>query len=73
MTEPEDTKPSDPSDETTKPSDDTTAEPDDDTTTGSTDSGKKKGCGSVVSGAIAIAALALITPAVVVLKKRDEE
>ena len=72
VTEPDGTESTtEPDDETTKPTD-TTTKPSDEVTTGSTDSGKKKGCGSVVGGAIAIAALALITPAVVVLKKDEE-
>ena len=64
---------------TTEPEDDTTKAPADDTTKGDNagtekpDDGKKKGCGSVVSATLALAAIALIAPAMVVIKKKDEE
>ena len=60
-------------DVTTDPDDSTTSK--DETTTGGKDDedDKKSGCGSVVSATLALAAIALIAPAMVIIKKKDEE
>lgn len=69
----------DPSDSTTEdPSDITTVDPGDNNTTepgtdAATDPVEEGGCGSVIGASLAIAAVVLVAPAAVLLKKRDEE
>lgn len=61
----------DPDDATTKPDGGTTADPNAGTDPGSTPSEDKKGCGSVVTTSLLFAAIALLIPAAVTLRKKE--
>ncbi len=69
--EPDDGTIEEPGDDiTTEPEDITTEEPDDVTDPSEE---KKGGCGSMVAASLGLAAIALLAPAALVLKKKDEE
>ena len=58
---------------TTEPDGDvTTAEPDDVTTAGDTTEEQDGGCGSVIGASIALVAMAIVAPAALMLKKRED-
>ena len=68
-TEPEGDVTTEPEDVTTEPETEPVTEPSDN----ETEEPKKDGCGSVVGGTAALMALAVILPAAVAIKKKDEE
>ena len=59
-------------DTTTEPGDVTTAEPEDVTTAGDTTEEQGGGCGSVIGASIALVAMAIVSPAALMLKKRED-
>ena len=73
MAEPDDGTTAEPDDDgtTAEPDDGTTAEPDDEETY--PEFTPSKGCGSVVTATLGFAALALLAPAALVLRKKEDE